>query len=79
MQTAPYYVGGYVLAGLSLLGNRVLKSAIMKRRHLLGNQLGTNMGQRALSHLGGSRQSRQPAYGRARAQLAAFSGRSDRK
>ncbi len=75
MHTAPCYPGGYVLGGLSLLGNRTLKCAIMKRRQLLGNQLGTNMGEKALSYLGGSRQSQGPAYGRATAQLAAFSGR----
>jgi hypothetical protein len=78
MQTAPLYPGGYVLGGLSLLGNRLLKCAIMKRRQMLGNQLGTNMGEKALSHLGGSRRSQEPAYGKATAQLAAFAGRFQR-
>lgn len=78
MRTAPLYPGGYVLGGLSLLGNRALKFAIMKRRHVLGNQLGTNMGEKALSHLGGSRQSQGAAYGRATAQLATLAGHLQR-
>ena len=76
VRTAPLYPGGYVLGSLGLMGQRALKYAIMKRRQVLGNQLGTNMGEKALSQLGGSEASRGPAYGRAQAQLAAFTGRA---
>jgi len=38
-------------------------------------ELGTNLGEKALSHLGGSRRSQGPTGGRASIQLAAFSGR----
>jgi hypothetical protein len=41
IRTAPGYHGGYALLGLSLLGPCVLQSAILKRRHLAGNRLGT--------------------------------------
>jgi glycosyltransferase involved in cell wall biosynthesis len=74
--THPLHPGGYVLGGLSLLGSRALKYAIMKRRQVLGNQLGLNMGEHATSGLGSAKRSSNPAFGRAQAQLAAFTGRT---
>jgi glycosyltransferase involved in cell wall biosynthesis len=41
IRTSPAYHGGYALFGLSLLGTRVLQSAIHRRRELAGNRLGT--------------------------------------
>jgi glycosyltransferase involved in cell wall biosynthesis len=80
IKTSPLHPGGYVLGALSLFGRRAIKYAIMKRRELLGNQLGMNMGAHALARFGASPLSATPAFGRARAQLAAFNGRAtDRK
>lgn len=42
--TAPGYLGGYPLLLLSLLGTGVLQYAILKRRELAGNKLGTKAG-----------------------------------
>ncbi len=74
-RTAPFYPGGYVLGMLGLLGNRRLKYAIMKRRRMLGNQLGFNVDSTSLSLLGASQRLRDPAYKQAQAQLMAFTGR----
>jgi glycosyltransferase involved in cell wall biosynthesis len=72
--TCPLHPGGYVLGGLSLLGNRALKYAIMKRRQAMGNQLGLNVSERA--HLGASKSSLNPAFTLAQKQLAAFNART---
>jgi glycosyltransferase involved in cell wall biosynthesis len=49
IRTDPKYPGGYALAFFSLFGPRVLRYAILKRRQLAGNQLGTTGGPMALT------------------------------
>jgi glycosyltransferase involved in cell wall biosynthesis len=44
IRTSPWYHGGYVLFGVSLLGNRALQRAVLRRRRLAGNRLGTRAG-----------------------------------
>ncbi len=46
----PAYPGGYALALASLFGKRALQFAILKRRQLAGNQLGTTSGPMALAN-----------------------------
>jgi glycosyltransferase involved in cell wall biosynthesis len=41
VRTSPLYVGGLALAVVSLCGSRALRQAIVVRRRLAGNQLGT--------------------------------------
>ncbi len=48
IRTKPTYLGGYALAFVSLFGTRALRYAILKRRQLAGNQLGTATGPIAL-------------------------------
>lgn len=49
IRTKPTYLGGYALATISLFGTRVLRFAILKRRQLAGNKLGTTSGPMALA------------------------------
>ncbi len=44
VRTSPGYLGGLLLTGISLFGAPTLRHAIVKRRQLAGNQLGTRAG-----------------------------------
>jgi hypothetical protein len=50
IRTMPTYPGGYALLLVSLFGTRALQWAILKRRKLAGNQLGTTSGPMALTN-----------------------------
>jgi glycosyltransferase involved in cell wall biosynthesis len=48
IRTSPTYAGGYPLLLISLFGKRALQFAILKRRQMAGNRLGSKMGPIAL-------------------------------